>query len=276
MALDINSNKYTFAFSTVMVVVVAVLLALASEGLKPMQNANIRVEKMQNILSSVGLKTTAEQADSFYTAFIKESFVLDLEGKVKESPSQEAFDIDVLAQYKDKEKLDSDKEYPLFVCEKDGKRSYIVPMVGTGLWGPIWGYMAISSDGITVEGASFDHKSETPGLGAEINTSWFQAPFVGKKIFNEAGEFSPIKAVKGGAADDDLHGVDAISGGTITRNGLSAMIANTLKIYTKYFQELQASSASADISTLPLDSLAVDSLALDSLTIDTLVSQPIK
>lgn len=276
MALDINSNKYTFAFSTVMVVVVAVLLALASEGLKPMQNANIRVEKMQNILSSVGLKTTAEQADSFYTAFIKESFVLDLEGNVKESPSQEAFDIDVLAQYKDKEKLDADKEYPLFVCEKDGKRSYIVPMVGTGLWGPIWGYMAISSDGITVEGASFDHKSETPGLGAEINTSWFQAPFVGKKIFNDAGEFSPIKAVKGGAADDDMHGVDAISGGTITSNGLSAMISNTLKIYTKYFKELQASSASVDISVLPLDSLAVDSLALDSLTIDTLVSQPIK
>jgi len=149
-------------------------------------------------------------------------------------------------------------------------------MVGTGLWGPIWGYMAISSDGITVEGASFDHKSETPGLGAEINTSWFQAPFVGKKIFNDAGEFSPIKAVKGGAADDDMHGVDAISGGTITSNGLSAMISNTLKIYTKYFKELQASSASVDISVLPLDSLAVDSLALDSLTIDTLVSQPIK
>ncbi len=276
MALDINSNKYTFAFSTVMVVVVAVLLALASEGLKPMQSANVRIEKMQNVLSSVGVKTTALQADSAYTALIKESYVLDVEGNIKDAPSQEAFEIDVLAQYKDKEKPDKYKEYPLFVCVRDGKRSYIVPMVGTGLWGPIWGYMAISSDGITVEGASFDHKSETPGLGAEINTGWFQAPFVGKKIFNDAGEFSPIKAVKGGAADDDMHGVDAISGGTITSNGLSAMISNTLKIYTKYFKEMQASVNSIDISALPLDSLAVDSLALDSLVVDTLVAQSIK
>jgi Na+-transporting NADH:ubiquinone oxidoreductase subunit C len=266
MALDINSNKYTFAFSTVMVVIVAVLLALASEGLKPMQNANIKAEKMQNILSSVGVKTTAAEAEKAYTEYIKESYVLDFEGNVKESPSQQAFEIDVLGQYKDKAKAEADKEYPLFVCEKDGKRSYIVPMVGKGLWGPIWGYMAISSDGITVEGASFDHKSETPGLGAEINTAWFQAPFVGKKIFDESGEFAPIKAVKGGAADDDMHGVDAISGGTITSNGLSDMIANTLKTYTSYFKALQTQGLPTEVPT-PADSLAVDSLAMDSLNV---------
>lgn len=267
MALDINSNKYTFAFSAVMVVVVAVLLALASEGLKPLQNANITREKMQNILSSVGVKATAEEAEKLYTDLIVESYVLDFEGNVKESPSKQAFDIDVLAQYKDKAKADADKEFPLFVCEKDGKRSFIVPMVGTGLWGPIWGYMAIASDGVTVEGASFDHKSETPGLGAEINTAWFQAPFVGKKIFNEAGEFSPIRAVKGGAADDDLHGVDAISGGTITSNGLTKMIANTLQIYTDYFKTLQSADALPTEIPMPVDSLALDSLALDSLNL---------
>lgn len=264
MALDINSNKYTFAFSAVMVVVVAVLLAVTSESLKPMQNANVQREKMQNILSSVGVKATPEEAEAQYNELITESYVLGFDGQVIAEPKNEAFNIDVLAQYKDKAKKDEDKEFPLFICKKNGKTSYIIPMVGTGLWGPIWGYMAIASDGKTVEGVSFDHKSETPGLGAEINQGWFQAPFVGKTIFNEAGEFAPIKAVKGGAADDDMHGVDAISGGTITSNGLSAMIENTLKIYTAYLKGVQT-PAVADLSTLAVDSLAVDSLAIDSL-----------
>lgn len=269
MALDINSNKYTFAFSAVMVVVVAVLLAVASESLKPMQNANVKREKMQNILSSVGVQATAEEAEGLYTELITESYVLGFDGALIAEPQSEAFNIDVLAQYKDKTKADADKEFPLFICEKDGKRSYIVPMVGTGLWGPIWGYMAIASDGKTVEGVSFDHKSETPGLGAEINTAWFQAPFVGKTIFDEAGEFAPIRAVKGGAADDDMHGVDAISGGTITSNGLSAMIANTLKIYTTYLKGIQAPVVE-EIIPLAVDSLSVDSLAIDSLNVEVI------
>lgn len=266
MALDINSNKYTFGFSAVMVVVVAVLLTVTSESLKPMQNANVRREKMQNILSSVGVKASAEEAEGLYDKLIKESYVLGFDGEVIDSPKNKAFDIDVLAQYKDKARADAAKEFPLFIYEKEGKKSYIVPMVGTGLWGPIWGFMAIANDGKTVEGVSFDHKSETPGLGAEINTEWFQAPFVGKTIFNEAGEFAPIKAVKGGAADDDMHGVDAISGGTITSNGLSAMIANTLKIYTSYLKGIQAPVVE-EMAPLAVDSLAVDSLAIDTLNV---------
>lgn len=269
MALDINSNKYTFGFSAVMVVVVAVLLAVTSESLKPMQNANVRREKMQNILSSVGVKATADEAEDLYTELITESYVLGFDGKVIESPKNDAFNVDVLGQYKDKSKKDNDKEFPLFVCVKDGKKSYIVPMVGTGLWGPIWGYMALASDGKTVEGVSFDHKSETPGLGAEISQGWFQAPFVGKTIFDEDGTFAPIKAVKGGAEENDPHGVDAISGGTITSNGLSAMIENTLKIYTDYLKGIQAPVVE-EIVALPVDSLAVDSLAIDTMNVQVI------
>jgi len=267
MALDINSNKYTFGFAGVMVVVVAVLLAVTSESLKPMQNANVKREKMQNILSSVGVKATPEEAETLYNELITESLVLGFDGQVIAEPKDKAFNIDVLGQYKDKAKKDGDKEYPLFICKKEGKTSYIIPMVGTGLWGPIWGYMAVASDGKTVEGVSFDHKSETPGLGAEINTGWFQEPFVGKTIFDEAGEFAPIKAVKGGAADDDMHGVDAISGGTITSNGLSAMIENTLKIYTSYLKSIQSPTPVA-LNSLAVDSIAVDSLAIDSLNVE--------
>lgn len=276
MALDVNSNSYTFGFSTVMVVVVAVMLAYASEGLKPMQSANVTREKMQNILSSVGVKATAEEAETMYNEMIVESYVLDHEGKVVEGSDVKAFDIDVLAQYKDKAMADTDKRYPLFVCEKDGKRSYIIPMVGTGLWGPIWGYMAMASDGKTVEGASFDHKGETPGLGAEIKMDWFQAPFVGKTIFDDNGEFAPIKAVKGGAADDDPHGVDAISGGTITSNGLSAMIENTLKIYVNYLKDLQKPVELPVEVPVVTDSLATDSLATDSLKVETIQNATVK
>jgi Na+-transporting NADH:ubiquinone oxidoreductase subunit C len=276
MALDVNSNSYTFGFSTVMVVVVAVMLAYASEGLKPMQSANVTREKMQNILSSVGVKATAEEAETIYNEMIVESYVLDHEGNVVEGSELKAFDIDVLGQYKDKAKADADRRYPLFICEKDGKRSYIIPMVGTGLWGPIWGYMAIASDGKTVEGASFDHKGETPGLGAEIKMDWFQAPFVGKTIFDDKGEFAPIKAVKGGAADDDPHGVDAISGGTITSNGLSSMIENTLKIYVSYLKNLQKPVELPVEVPVVTDSLAIDSLAIDSLKVETIQTATVK
>jgi Na+-transporting NADH:ubiquinone oxidoreductase subunit C len=276
MALDVNSNSYTFGFSTVMVVVVAVMLAYASEGLKPMQSANVTREKMQNILSSVGVKATAEEAETMYNEMIVESYVLDHEGNVVEGSELKAFDIDVLGQYKDKAKADADRRYPLFICEKDGKRSYIIPMVGTGLWGPIWGYMAIASDGKTVEGASFDHKGETPGLGAEIKMDWFQAPFVGKTIFDDKGEFAPIKAVKGGAADDDPHGVDAISGGTITSNGLSSMIENTLKIYVSYLKNLQKPVELPVEVPVVTDSLAIDSLAIDSLKVETIQTATVK
>jgi len=267
MAVDVNSNKYTFGFATVLVIVVATLLAIASESLKPMQNANIDNEKRQNILSSVGVKVEAKEAADVYNELITETYVLGADGNVIESPKKQAFNIDVLGQYKDKGMPDSEKEFPLFVCQKDGKRSYIIPMVGTGLWGPIWGYMAIASDGMTVEGVSFDHKSETPGLGAEINQGWFQAPFVGKTIFDEQGNFAPIKAVKGGAADDDMHGVDAISGGTITSNGLSLMIENTLKIYTSFLKGVQQPVVE-ELTVAVADSLAVDSLMMDSLNVE--------
>lgn len=259
MALDVNSNKYTFAFAGIMVVIVAAMLAMAAESLRPMQSANVRREKMQNILSSVGIAASAEEAEASYNQYISADLVLDHAGNVVDQKG--GFAIDVLAQYRDNTLKAEDKKFPLFVCNKDGKTSYIVPLVGTGLWGPIWGYMAIAADGATVEGATFDHKSETPGLGAEIATAAFQQQFVGLSNF-ENGEFTPIKAIKGGAPEGDKHGVDAISGGTITSNGLTKMIANTLQVYVKFFKELQAKQAMPEVTEVVTDSLATDSLHL--------------
>ena len=286
MAVDVNSNKYTFIFATVMVIVVATVLALASQSLKPMQDKNVANEKRQNILTSIGVKVDAAEAEAAYKENLVEALVLDANGEIVTNPKDSAFNIDVLKDYKsglsgiykanadDMEAMKAalltwGKEgtgvnYPLFVLKKGGENVYVVPMVGTGLWGPIWGYVTVADDGETVVGAVFDHKSETPGLGAEINQASFQKPFEGKTIFDESGEFTGIKVMKGGAKGSE-HGVDAISGGTITSNGVTEMIVRTLKIYEPYLLKLKGGTKTAEVIELPVDSAA---LALDSLNVE--------
>ena len=282
MAVDVNSNKYTFIFAAVMVIVVATLLAIASESLKPMQKKNVANEKRQNILSSVGIEVDASEAEAAYNENLVEALVLDANGEVVSEPAIPAFDIDVLKDYKaglsniykaNSDDIDAMKaallefgnggvNYPLFVLKKDGENVYVVPVVGTGLWGPIWGYITIAGDGKTVVGAVFDHKSETPGLGAEINQPSFQKPFEGKTIFDENGEYVGIKVMKGGAQGSQ-HGVDAISGGTITSNGVTEMIVRTLKIYEPYLSKLgQSETVEVAEANTVVDTMAV---AVDSL-----------
>lgn len=284
MAVDVNSNKYTFLFATGMVIVVASLLALASESLKPMQKKNVANEKRQNILSSIGVEVEASKAEAAYDENLVEALVLDANGEVVAEPAVAAFDIDVLKDYKaglsniykangdDMEAMKAELlswgnggvNYPLFVLKKDGENVFVVPMVGTGLWGPIWGYVTIAADGKTVVGAVFDHKSETPGLGAEINQASFQKPFEGKTIYDESGEFTGIKVMKGGAKGSP-NGVDAISGGTITSNGVTEMIVRTLKIYEPYLSNLGGVEEVVEEVELVVDSLAV---ATDSLNVE--------
>jgi Na+-transporting NADH:ubiquinone oxidoreductase subunit C len=276
MAVDVNSNKYTFIFAAGMVIVVATVLAIASEFLKPMQKENVANEKCQNILSSIGIEAEAADAASAYEENLVKALVLDANGQVVSEPKFGAFNINILKDYKaglstiykansdDMEAMkaallafgDGGVNYPMFVLSKGGEDVYVVPMVGTGLWGPVWGYVTVAGDGKTVVGAVFDHKSETPGLGAEINQASFQKPFEGKTIFDESGEFTGIKVTKGGAKGSN-HAVDAISGGTITSNGVTEMIYRTLKIYEPYFRELQAETETTEVVELSLDSTAL-------------------
>ena len=138
-------------------------------------------------------------------------------------------------------KPEAERNLPVFVYQKkDGSEVYITPLQGKGLWGPIWGYIALEKDFNTVYGALFQHAKETPGLGAEINTAWFQAQFEGKQIFNEAGEFISIGVKKGGAKDGDPHAVDAVSGGTITSVALEEMLLVCLGNYENYFKQQQS------------------------------------
>lgn len=247
MAINKESQTFTLVFTVVMVVVVATVLSLAALGLKEPQDENMKQEKMQSILSSIQVEVERSEAGGIFTDYIKTRYVLNSAGEVvstetgeikpKSTPEKDAFNIDVKKQYRDKTLADEEKVYPLYECEKDGEKYFVIPLVGTGLWGPIWGFIALESDMNTVFGATFDHKTETPGLGAEINQGWFESPFIGEQLFNDQGEFVSIKVIKGGAQADDKHGVDAITGGTITSNGVTNMLENTLKVYVPYFKK---------------------------------------
>ena len=138
-------------------------------------------------------------------------------------------------------KSSDEPQFPMFVCEKEGKTFYVIPVLGSGLWGPVWGNIALESDFSTIYGANFDHQGETPGLGAEISTDIFQDQFPGKTIFDDSYNFKSIKVVKGGAATmptaEQIHGVDGISGGTITSNAVDAMINDCLENYVPYIKK---------------------------------------
>jgi len=230
--MNIQGNTYTLIYSSVLVIVVAIGLAFTALKLQPQQEKNIEIEKKQNILASVGLTSTVENAEALYDENIKETFVINSNGDKVESVN--AFTVDMKLE---QSKEVSERNLPVFVCRKDTNNYYIIPLRGKGLWGPIWGYISLEADFNTVYGAFFDHKGETPGLGAEINTAWFQEPFIGKKLFDETDKFVSILVLKGGQADlSDPHQVDAISGGTITSKGLEKMLYECLLPYEKYFK----------------------------------------
>jgi Na+-transporting NADH:ubiquinone oxidoreductase subunit C len=225
-----NSNAYTFIFAIVLVVFVAAILAFASEGTKEKRANNVKLEKMQNILSTIGVDVSREEAGKIFKDYIKEELALNEDGSVDKNVN--AFKIDLKNEIK---KPASKQHYPIYVAQKDGKKFYVIPLYGAGLWDAIWGYMSLIDDENTVFGASFDHKGETPGLGAEINQSWFEDQFKGEQIM-EGSKFVSVKVVKGGTPASDKHGVDAISGGTLTSNGVSDMIQERLQRYLAYFK----------------------------------------
>lgn len=227
-----NTNSYTFIFAIIMVVVVGVVLAFAATSLQPRQYENMRQEKMQNILATVGVETDRAGAEALFEQYIKEQLVLNNDGQEKEGVN--AFDVDLAKELK---KVDTEQNYPLYIAEVDGETYYIIPLRGAGLWNAIFGYIALQDDVNTIKGAVFDHLGETPGLGAEITQEWFRERFTDEKIFNENGELIGVSVVKGNSSTSkDDNKVDAISGATITGDGVSDMISERLQHYLPYFK----------------------------------------
>ena len=236
-----ESNLYTFSFAIVMVLVIAVMLSVVSEVFMPFKDKNKSDKKRIDILSAIDIHVDRADAKASYEKYIISSTVINHQGDTISQACDKcsAFEIDVLSQYRNKNLSIKDRKYPLFHAKKGDSEYVIVPMVGSGLWGPIWGFVSFESDLETIYGAAFDHKTETPGLGAEINTDPFEKPFSGKRILNKDGEFVSVQVQKGGALDDDPHAVDGITGGTITSDGVADMLENTLSIYNKYFVSLK-------------------------------------
>lgn len=226
------SNRYIMVFSVVMIVSVAILLSLTALLLQPRQEKNVEVEKKINILSSINVASTKSDAVELYDKYIRESFVINTEGKRLEGV--DAFTVGLRAEQK---KPLAEQYLPVFIAVDDrGDTLRILPLEGKGLWGPIWGYVSLKEDLSTIDGVTFDHKGETPGLGAEINTTAFESQFLNKSLYRD-GKFFGIKVVKGGADPQSSHEVDAISGGTITSKGLEAMVYDGLIKYEKYLSQ---------------------------------------
>ena len=233
-----QSNLYIFLYSSVMVIVVAALLSLASTALRPFQQKNIETEKRLDILKSVGrakevatAKSKHEYVGNEFNKVIVEQLVVNQKGEKVEGV--DPFTVNLKVEFA---KPSQEQNLPVFVAQMDdGSKKYILPLLGRGLWGPIWGYISLNDDFNTIYGASFAHKSETPGLGAEIANADFQSQFKGKQIFSDS-KFVSISVVKGGASPNDPHGVDAVSGGTITSVGLEDMIKDCLMGYQEFFK----------------------------------------
>lgn len=223
--MNTNSNGYTIGYASVMVIIVAFLLAFVASSLKERQDNNVKLDKMKQILSSLNISADElKDAESAYAKYVTADQILNLNGAVVSSNG--GFDI---------ESKKIDDQLPLYVCNVNGETKYVAPLYGAGLWGPIWGYISFNADKKTVYGTYFSHEGETPGLGAEITTEKFQSSFQGKQL-QEGGEVK-ISVVKNGKVSNDACEVDGISGGTITSKGVDAMLHACLSKYAKFFNK---------------------------------------
>lgn len=239
--MDVQKNSYTFIYSTIIVVIVATFLTIAAVSLQPAQEKNVEIEKKQNILASLHIPSTPQNAEELYSQYITGTKVVNEAGEIVSG-----VDAFTLNMREDLKLPRNQRHLAIYEARKGDSAFIVIPLYGKGLWGPIWGYISFLRDSLagngkpefnTVYGAVFDHKGETPGLGAEINQPWFQKPFRGKKIFNDQGQFVSIEVVKGGGTQNEPNKVDAISGGTITSKGLQAMLDTCLSVYQNYFKQ---------------------------------------
>ena len=220
--MNTNSNSYTIIYAAIMVVIVAFLLAFVSSSLKDIQNANVKNDTKKQILSAINV-TDVKDADAEFAKYEVKDMLVQADGTLA------AYEGEFNTSFKGEI---AENRLHVFECKVDGATKYIVPVYGAGLWGPVWGYVALNDDKDTVFGVYFNHAGETPGLGAEITTPKFQAPFVGKKVL-ENGEVG-LSVVKAGKVAKPDNEVDGISGGTITSQGVDAMLKDCLKLYKPF------------------------------------------
>ena len=248
MAINTEKNSYTIFFAVIMVVVVGTLLAGVSQLLKERIDANKRAEKQKNILYAMGVNDNQEKNDVVFVSedvlqqefekYIVEQFVIQGD---EVTTNDEAYLIDVKKEKNKAKDPDYEQRLPLFKGQKDGKDLYVMPVRGKGLWDAIWGFVCVDKN-MVVQGVFYDHKAETPGLGAEIKQRFFMDDFAGESFLRN-GEFQGIDVAKGNndaKNEDKTDGeVDALAGATITGDGLATMLKKDIKKYVPYFKNLK-------------------------------------
>ncbi len=231
-----ENSTYTIVYAIVMVLLVALGLSFTHQALSGRQKKNVEIDKMQQILRSLKIEASTEEAETIFNDLISDAYLINLEsGSKKESsagtlPTDSAFVVNVANR----------EGFPVYEAMIDGVKKYILPMNGKGLWGPIWGYLALDSDASTIYGVDFGHDSETPGLGAEITHEPFRNQFEGKNLFKN-DEFKSIAVVKKGKSVTDRDYIDGISGGTITSQGVGAMLYDNVGEYKNFLERVRNS-----------------------------------
>lgn len=233
MAINRENSGYTIIYASVMVIIVALGLAFTHMELKPQQVRNENIDKMQQILRSLNIDADNKVAEQQYSELITNAYLISADGQKVEgtegvTPNDPAFS-----------GLEAAKGIPVFEAEIDGSKKYILPMNGAGLWGAIWGYLAVEANGSTIYGAEFGHSGETPGLGAEIVEPVFRNQFIGKELIKNS-EFKSVAVVKPGQSDANRDYVDGISGGTITSKGVGDMLYDSVKEYENFLKNLHS------------------------------------
>lgn len=241
-----QSNTYIIVFSAILTIVLGGLLSLANQGLKPMQQKSVELDTKKKILGAV-TELEGKMGDEILDLYGQtiESIVVDINGELitkdEKGLDLEAEKVNIAKNFK---KGSEERMYPVFIYHKAGNKdaieAYIFPVYGKGLWGPIWGFIALETDLNTIKGTSFDHKTETPGLGSRITSKEIRNRYNGKKVFNNSGDLVSISMLKGennppGALDD--HHIDGLSGATLTANGVNDMLENYFKSYQGYINK---------------------------------------
>jgi len=247
MALNTEKNTYTLLFAVGLVVIVGTLLAAIDSSLKDKIRINKILEKQQNILYAIGINQNegnsvnfiaADKAEKEFNKYITKQIYIQGDQVIEDD---KAYLIDVKKQKALAKDPSHKRKLPLFIAEKDGRNLYVAPIRGKGLWDAIWAYVSVDEDMI-IRGIYFDHKAETPGLGANIKQRFFMDDFIGESLLDIQGNFKGVTVSKTNLdpKNEDKYDneVDAIAGSTITGDGVTAMIRSDLSLYQPYFNSL--------------------------------------
>lgn len=229
--INTSSNVYTIVYAAVMVIIVAFLLAFVSSALKPIQDANVENDTKGQILTSLNV--------DIKTVNVAEAFNADVKDMIWNGSELVPYDGAFNSSYGALIKAGT---LHVFVANtKDGVK-YVLPVTGRGLWGGLWGYIALNEDKQTVYGTYFYHESETAGLGARIGERWFQEQFNGKPIFTEGSDEVALTVVKAGSSTSETE-IDGVTGATLTSNGVAVMVHDGLSVYMSFIKGNAATCA---------------------------------